>query len=689
MQVAPRTLSSLFDTNTVSTQLIDCIADLLRYDPKSRLTTTECLDHAYFREVAYRFAPYSPSTTLSPSLPPTPTSVSFAASIFSNSTSASTRPLPSAHTNGFFKPPFQTSDPSRPSLPSPANGFPDAPSPSRHYSFGSGSIAGMSAYGIQLPGAGDYDSPMHSPDDLDDRRESFPVSANSHWGGAHGDPNWGPSAGPSQQRDIPAFGTHLRRDSLAESVSASTFYDGSIFEGIAPTRASSIMSFPVGYSTLDNSEDATAPPSNADRLGRIREGSAGSGGSQQVHLAPPAPSVSKSRGWGFGSVFSSDKNSNSSSNGAPPPPSQQPTSLKRTPSSASVSTQESAVSQAPLDPKKAKKEAERAAKEAEKAKREALQQASRERARAVMKKKSQLMEAADPLNSFSNHTRSVGADKGKARASNAVGQGSSKMPQIVEDTSRLQVSDPRYKARRRDEDEDVHSVSSNDTGHSLQRGRAYSISSQATSASDPGKGPRPHRRETDIPRAPSLSSIGSSAASSARVPHHSHFYSRAPNTGHSSLDHQLVQNMQGLATNGDGGGWKSPAPSERSDSRGVRASSPREPSDTRYSPYPHPFPASRGSGQGLPPISPFAEFTAASQFHPGRLPSQANQSSAASIASYHSTPGVLPSHYRHQLYREDSPQLPYLPTMDLDSMPSSGTTFPASYTSPHDTRPTS
>lgn len=683
MQVTPRTLSTLFDTNTVSAQLIDCIADLLRYDPKARLTTKECLDHAYFREVAYRFAPYRPATSLAASLPPTPTSISFPASISSNSTGASTRPLPSAHTNGFFKPPFQTFDPSRPSLLSPTKGFHDSPSV---YSFGSGSVSGLSVYGVQVQGVEDHDSPMHSPDDLSDRQESFPASADSHWTGTHGDPNWGPSAGPSQQRDIPAFGTRLRRDSLAESVSASTFYDGSIFEGIAPTRASSIMSFPVGYSTLDNSEGVDVQAANADRTRPIREGSAGSGASQQAQLALPAPSVSKSRGWGFGSVFSSDKNSSSTSNGGPPPPSQQPNPLKRTPSSASVNmAQDFFPSQAPIDPKKAKKEAERMAKEAEKAKREALQQASRERARAVMKKKSQLMEAADPLNSFSNHTRSVGADKGKARAAHAPGQGSSKMPQIVEDTSRLRVSDPRYKTRRRDDDDDVHSVSSNDTGHSSQRGRAYSISSQATSASDPGNVPRQHRRDLDTPRAPSLSSINSSVASSARVPHHSHYYSRAPNTGHSSLDPQLVTNMQGLATNGDGGGWKSPAPSDRSDSRGVRASSPREPSETRYSPYPHPFPATRGPGQGLPPISTSAEFTAASQFHPGRLPLQMNQSSAASIASYHSTPGVLPSHYRHQLFHEDSPQLPYLPTMDTDSTPSSGTTFPAQYTSPHDT----
>ncbi|KAJ3524465.1 hypothetical protein NMY22_g10985 [Coprinellus aureogranulatus] len=48
-QTQPRDIFSLFD-KTVPRSLVQCIRDLLRYDPDKRLTTRDCLEHEYLRE---------------------------------------------------------------------------------------------------------------------------------------------------------------------------------------------------------------------------------------------------------------------------------------------------------------------------------------------------------------------------------------------------------------------------------------------------------------------------------------------------------------------------------------------------------------------------------------------------------------------------------------------------------------
>jgi meiosis induction protein kinase IME2/SME1 len=47
----PRDITSLFDPS-VPPRLIECIADLLKYDPTARLTSIDCLEHPYFIETA-------------------------------------------------------------------------------------------------------------------------------------------------------------------------------------------------------------------------------------------------------------------------------------------------------------------------------------------------------------------------------------------------------------------------------------------------------------------------------------------------------------------------------------------------------------------------------------------------------------------------------------------------------------
>jgi len=49
----PKHFESLFE-ETVPRSLIQCIRDLLRYDPDLRLTSRECLNHLYLRETVPR-----------------------------------------------------------------------------------------------------------------------------------------------------------------------------------------------------------------------------------------------------------------------------------------------------------------------------------------------------------------------------------------------------------------------------------------------------------------------------------------------------------------------------------------------------------------------------------------------------------------------------------------------------------
>ncbi|KAM0793090.1 hypothetical protein ACM66B_000572 [Microbotryomycetes sp. NB124-2] len=654
-KIPPRPFVSLFDTNLVSMQMIDCIADLLRFEPKARLTTQQCLDHAYFREVAYRYAPYRPPTSTA-HVPvgangiPARTNGSSLSSAHSD---PSARSLPPSHSHSASKPPFYVAEGSQ-RLPSVnaqgyySNGHPAQrhPSDASHVS-----VSGMSGYTVQVNPPAE-DTQMAFPESV----EVTTPSSSSVWSVPRAEPSWSqvPAEYTGAARPIHAFGgQHQRRPSFSGSIApsiggASTFYDGSIYEGYTTGRPESIMSVPVNYDSMDHSPPIGAmPPSAQAQSGAPMD---------RTQAAPAAPvqasSASiKSGRWGFGKAFGSSASTVQSSSAVD----QQ--SIKRAPSIApsmvpsTYAASEHSTASVPLDPKAAKQ----AKKEAEKLKREMQQQAARERARAVMRKKQQLMEAADPLHNMSAAGMGLRqmpvVDKGKARAADprmlAAGA-NAKMPQIVEDTSRLQVSGLQHKARRRDVDDDVHSVSSAETGLSASRRNrpmsvsGFSISSVATSASDPERRSQ-HQYDPSAVRAPSHSSILSSA--SRAHPHAGFRHAPPPSTGHSSLDSQLLINMQGLATSGDSG-WRSPT-SDRTESRGHRGTSPHH--EQRYSPYPFPngngsVATAAGGGGGrspnphhLPPIS---------TFDPAQFPrSNAIKSSAASIASFHSTPDNILSSY--------------------------------------------
>ena len=786
-------------------QLIDCIADLLRYEPKARLTTKQCLEHAYFREVAYRFTPRVPHPPPQQLPTPAPSHTSHSSSYSSthpgsslslNSAALSSSSLPTSAAASLVSPrnvpPSHSHSPAVPSfpngqgLPSPDHFSPSyhADSQQRHLSICSSlsGTSGLSGYQIQVRQVAA--SPNSSlPRDVDQRSVlSLPSPvATSGWqnGAALGAPSTTASSAlhPSAATSMGRRGSLA--PSVAPSVAPSTYYDGSVYEGFAPSRASSVMSFPTGGDDGPGGRPSSLYPALSPQQSRASHAPRPSSPTSSVYSqqapsiassAPPAATSTSTRGrWGLFAGSAADKG------GAPAQfASSSINPLKRSPSNASMTSgvsggaQSVASNEAPLDPKKARKEAEKLAKEQEKAARLAKEQQARERARAVMKKKSQLKEAADPLHNFalqgkaaSAASSSTGAslssanlassaasflDKGKARALPSDRLVQQRMPQIIEDTSRLRVSGGpsstdlygagpsglavRYKARRRDDDDDVHSVSSDGTGQSAQhwmfpiqpgRGRPVSISSKATSASDPE---RRHQQLLDmdpLARVSSLSSLplpnvrspGSavpptalSSGSMHRYPSYGHY--TAPSTGHSSLDANFISNMQGLATSstsdlpwqqqqpGSGRPSAGAAAEYRSDSRS-RLASPH--AHERYSPYMvpphghgHHVPP-RSPGPTLPPIQSFDNTPPQTQ-HP--LVRSGTAATFGSVASFRSTPASMPSYFAQQQQgggpsggngsssragggdegelRDGAPQissttyhLPYLPAMDADS----------------------
>ncbi|KAF8905576.1 kinase-like domain-containing protein [Gymnopilus junonius] len=70
-KIIPKDFYSLFD-DSIPRSLINCIRDLLRYDPDKRLTSRQCLEHVYLQETIprdYITVPTGPQSTSSSSIP--------------------------------------------------------------------------------------------------------------------------------------------------------------------------------------------------------------------------------------------------------------------------------------------------------------------------------------------------------------------------------------------------------------------------------------------------------------------------------------------------------------------------------------------------------------------------------------------------------------------------------------------
>ena len=64
-QIQPKSIHALFD-HSVPLKLVECIADLLKYDPDTRLTARQCLDHPYLVETMSKNNPPIPISSPPP-----------------------------------------------------------------------------------------------------------------------------------------------------------------------------------------------------------------------------------------------------------------------------------------------------------------------------------------------------------------------------------------------------------------------------------------------------------------------------------------------------------------------------------------------------------------------------------------------------------------------------------------------
>lgn len=346
----PIKFTTLFSSR-VPIELIDCIQDLLRYDPEARATTVDCRNHPYFSRVAPKLLPIK-SRAQQP-----------------------TEQRSSAQHQAPTQPPPPSMDPtaSRQGLPPSHSSMPIGAMPA----FGEGQSM-PAAFSDRNPQRGPFYRPSVDQVRIGDSsmRENaqygqFPESASTHSMASQG---YDTSTAPLLQM----------RQSIEDG-------SGRRGWGLSPAFHSSVS----GQSDL---------PSNGQHPAMYPNGGRGpslSGPNVLASLQPSPGDLSKS---------SFDVSGDQSG------------FLKST---TRVLEGVSAQSQQIPDSKKAKKEAEKAAKQAEKAKRLAQEKAARDRARAVMQKRNQMIASSSNREQVEWLTASSPPDRmsEKARGKQSLSQG--------------------------------------------------------------------------------------------------------------------------------------------------------------------------------------------------------------------------------------------------------------------------
>ncbi|KAK8866104.1 hypothetical protein IAR55_001255 [Kwoniella newhampshirensis] len=491
--------------DSVPQSLVDCISDLLRYNPKYRMTAAQCIDHAYFHETL----PHLQRTPPLPRIPfsqgqPAPGAARPAPAEFT----AAPRQLPPSHshTPHDARPAFANGD--MRTLPPPV-GTPDGSSPSASHRlfFPSQShlhnthadsrayAASASALVHQLR---ELDLPTDDLASYGNRPPPSPgarrESAYSQTTGIHRSQQW-----------VNDVALNTRRPSNTHS----SMYDGSVFEG-SQGGLSNPNFGSYSNASLERTPDLYSHPSShvaayVQQQQRYAEETPRLAASSQLSLAPSSePTVDavradklaasgKKKKWGLSSVFGGvgkstpdlatvDENAYTGTS-----------SLKRTQSGHRPQDRAPSLPLPPPpppiidDPKKAKKEAERQAKELAKAQREAMASKQKERARAVMQKRNQLIEVRKGANAKGEIEFS---SSGIAMTPDAAPLGSSlNQPPVftsASSTSLAQGASPSLRDPRSyggPATQSMASVRSHDSGHSGHSGRS-GLSAAALAAYD-------------------------------------------------------------------------------------------------------------------------------------------------------------------------------------------------------------
>lgn len=459
----------MFD-KSVPTKLVECIADLLKYDPAARLTSRQCLEHPYLLETTPRINPPQLPLVISTSSPalgslrtglPTPVSL-HAVSPRSIPPSHSHSPNPihvihlpdasTSHRQSFYA----SSD-----APSPRSGYSSDP----HYAHvrQSSQMSDMPPppplqHSATFSTVSSYQSMEASPqlqqDDWnmsshDEIHEEYVVDGHGH---------------PMEIQTSPILREHPQRPSIEDPMQNSAMHEAS-----SGPHFSKLGSINFGRN-------------KQSKWGGFGNMFGGRGENNKVQPAPGLPPV--------------DEHMAASSNSTP--------SLKRTQSSSTDSRSLPEVeppSKEVKDPKKDKKLAEKMSREAERQRRAQAEKSHREQARAVMEKRNQVI--------MQNHTKQQLEWKWQHSGSllnpadaprppladpkhkTLVGLGVVRQPSQASAAPTLASSSSSYdwgrdeqrmaKVRKREYDDD-HSMSSSD----VQSIGPVSMMSFATIDSDPG-----------------------------------------------------------------------------------------------------------------------------------------------------------------------------------------------------------
>lgn len=396
-QRKPVQIRGLF-VEKVPQSLVDCIADLLRYNPKYRMTSAQCVEHPYFHETL----PHLQRTPPLPRIPFSQGQPAPGAAVRQPDMNVPPRQLPPRHSNQETRPAFANGD--MRTLPPPVR-TPDHLSrnffPPPHHNSMHRMPEGASALVHQLR---ELDLPTEDLSSYGHRLPPSPVASSVY------------EMGEDRITGNQATPRHVVDGGRRVSNAQSTMYDGSVFEGsgVASAPNPSLSNFNLSVSNLLLAERQRAGFAKShvsayvqqqqQQLQVYENTTPRVPGQAQVPMPPPIEptpgavnhklaqvTTGKKKKWGLSSVFGGGDKSVTSL--APVD------EVGYQGSTSSLERTQSGTHPAPItapaavldDPKKAKKEAERAARELEKAKREAAERAQKERSRAVLQKRDRLV----------------------------------------------------------------------------------------------------------------------------------------------------------------------------------------------------------------------------------------------------------------------------------------------------------
>lgn len=665
----PVKFSRLF-SDRVPRSLVDCIEDLLRYDPKARLTSKDCLEHEYMKVDAPRLRPPQAKPVVSATAPMRPQQA------FATNTGAS-RPVPPSHSTPLSshasKPPFGAADSNLKPLAmlrQPDGSFminggrsPANPSASSTNTPAAATMHGSPASPMQEDGAEVQWAPPVASMSRDVSLSGYPAfpdsaSVYAASSSAHHDSSGAPSSdatvvlgnasmAPSDDqvtestlkhadyrhgqalqahqyeqyhRQYRQEAGHAQRGGYDDQAAAAA---AAAYEREQAARSGAFAPYAASYPVSGMHGQLPSAASSGD-LSQKNDSNA-----SNETIGSRDKEKRRSKGWGlnissvFGGSGSSGTAGGSGSGGgsnathqyavgnaaaARMPPnglvpgnmagngsmqelrtSSEPTPAQRIAAEHSIAAaQSNGAPVKQMDPKKAKKEAEKAAREAEKARREAQQKAARDRARAVMQKRNQLLASSNSKDPVEWLAGTIQADEPyrsspseKARGKQPAVPGSQLSPSMPSFASgefpRSPLQQPmhglspdygmtinpavsgsmawrgggavRYsrsnKARRREHDDD-HSMSSFEDAVDPRRA---SMQSYQTGDSDPGPGSGQHLPQGHhIQRASSSSSLASapSLLDQRRFAPSLESHRSSETRSISSLDHQLITNMENM-----------------------------------------------------------------------------------------------------------------------------------------------